>query len=355
VNSDKDVPNGSTLDGPKVELDLIPLHLRLTRGTVEEFALRKYHTCGQGIDFGDIEKEFGCKKGKSQRVLKRSCDEWFDRHGKHPAILFRSPIRTSPQKFYPTIVRADIMERLKRKNVLIDPTEVPSSQIKPFSVSKHPLSNLVEYSRANTFLEALLLIPYPPLFIHNLHLEVNINQKEYELASSKQEGRDRYKSYFDRIGKINGIQNVQFIVYPKGKVMIFASCSENAFKLETDNDVSYFFSFLGQVRDRMLLWLNDVRETVVPSIMEWRLHQCDLNRDVEITDHAQITLPDIQLKHMDRVFRLYVKSLHDRAVYRHEEFISLNLLLPEAIDNIRHPFKSLESKIDELLSKSKTD
>jgi hypothetical protein len=213
----------------------------------------------------------------------------------------------------------------------------------------------VEYSRANTFLEALLLIPYPPLFIHNLHLEVNINQKEYELASSKQEGRDRYKSYFDRIGKINGIQNVQFIVYPKGKVMIFVSCSENAFKLETDNDVSYFFSFLGQVRDRMLLWLNDVRETVVPSIMEWRLHQCDLNRDVEITDHAQITLPDIQLKHMDRVFRLYVKSLHDRAVYRHEEFISLNLLLPEAIDNIRHPFKSLESKIDELLSKSKTD
>ncbi len=350
-----DVPNGSSLDGPKEELAPIPLHPKLTRHAVEELALRRFHTCGQGIDFGDIEKEFGCKKSKSQRVLKRSCEEWLDRDGKHPSILFRSPIRTSPQKFYPTIVRADIIERLKRQNVLIEPTEVSSSQIKPFSLSKHPLSNALEYNRANAFLEALLLIPYQPLFIHNLHLEVNINRVEYELISSKQELRDRYKNHFDRIGRIKGIHNVQYIMYSKGKVMIFVSCSENAFKLETDNDVSYFFSFLGQVRDRMILWLNDVREMVVPSIMEWRLYQCDLNRDVEITDHAQVTLPDIQLKYMDRVFRLYVKSLHNRAVYRNEEFLSLNLLLPEAIDKIRHPFESLENKIDKLLSKLGTD
>jgi len=29
---------------------------------------------------------------------------------------------------------------------------------------------------------------------------------------------------------------------------------------------------------------------------EWRLLQCNLNKDVNITDYAQITLPDIQLK-----------------------------------------------------------
>ena len=91
-----------------------------------------------------------------------------------------------------------------------------------------------------------------------------------------------------------------------------SSCSENPFRLETDTDVSYLFSFLGQVRDRMVLWLNDMHETVVPAIMEWRLLQCDLNKDIEITETAQLTLPDIQLWHMDRVFRLYVKSLHDR-------------------------------------------
>jgi hypothetical protein len=129
-------------------------------------------------------------------------------------------------------------------------------------------------------------------------------------------------------------------------------CSENPFRLETDTDVSCLFSFLGQVRDRMILWLNDVHETVILSIMEWRLLQCDLNKDIEITEKAQLTLPDIQLKYVDRVFRLYVKSLHDRAVYRNEELLNLNQLLPEAIDNILHPFKSLERKIDLLLNKS---
>ena len=87
--------------------------------------------------------------------------------------------------------------------------------------------------------------------------------------------------------------------------------------------------------------------------MKWRLLQCDLNKDAEITEKAQLTLPDIQLKYVDRVFRLYVKSLHDRVVYRNEELLNLNQLLPEAIDNIRHPFKSLERKIDIFLNKSK--
>ncbi|MGB8024819.1 MAG: hypothetical protein WCF06_10930 [Nitrososphaeraceae archaeon] len=34
-----------------------------------------------------------------------------------------------------------------------------------------------------------------------------------------------------------------------------------------------------------------------------------MNKDVEIDDTCQLTLPDIQLKDADRVFRVYVKSL----------------------------------------------
>jgi len=34
--------------------------------------------------------------------------------------------------------------------------------------------------------------------------------------------------------------------------------------------------------------------------------------------------------------------VHNRAVYRNEELLSLNQLLPEAIENIRHQFRSLE-------------
>ena len=62
-----------------------------------------------------------------------------------------------------------------------------------------------------------------------------------------------------------------------------------------------------------------------------------------------MTLPDIQLKYAGRVFRLYIKSLHDKAVYRTEESLTLNrALLPEALDNIRHPHRLVEAKVDEL-------
>ena len=83
--------------------------------------------------------------------------------------------------------------------------------------------------------------------------------------------------------------------------------------------------------------------------MEWVLKGCDLNKDVEIQDNCQITLPDIQLKYAGRVFRLYVKSLHDKAVYRTEESLTLNrALLSEALDNITHPHRLVEFKVDEL-------
>jgi len=73
-----------------------------------------------------------------------------------------------------------------------------------------------------------------------------------------------------------------------------------------------------------------------------------LNKDIEIDDKAQLTFPDIQLKSADRVFRMYVKIIKGEAYCRGEESLSLNQRLPEALDNIRHPYKSLESKIDTL-------
>jgi hypothetical protein len=82
--------------------------------------------------------------------------------------------------------------------------------------------------------------------------------------------------------------------------------------------------------------------------LNWILKQCDLNKDVEIDNIAQLTFPDIQLKSADRVFRLYVKVIKDKAYCRGEESLTLNQVLPEALDNIRHPYKSIEDKIDAL-------
>ena len=85
--------------------------------------------------------------------------------------------------------------------------------------------------------------------------------------------------------------------------------------------------------------------------MEWTLKACDLNKDIQLSDKAQITLPDIQLTYADRVFRLYVKIMEDKADYRLEESLIINQILPEALDNIRHPFKSVEFNVDHLSEK----
>jgi hypothetical protein len=103
------------------------------------------------------------------------------------------------------------------------------------------------------------------------------------------------------------------------------------------------------VRDRFLYHVSDIKEQHVPNLLNWILKQCDLNKDVEIDSTAQLTFPDIQLKSADRVFRLYVKVIKDKAYCRGEESLTLNQILPEALDNIRHPYKSLEKKIDYII------
>lgn len=79
--------------------------------------------------------------------------------------------------------------------------------------------------------------------------------------------------------------------------------------------------------------------------MEWILKQCDLNKDIQIDEKAQLTLPSIQLPAVE-----YLGSMCEgKAYYRTEESLQLNELLPAALDNIRHPYKSLEKKIYDLL------
>jgi hypothetical protein len=71
---------------------------------------------------------------------------------------------------------------------------------------------------------------------------------------------------------------------PKGRIEVAVRSSDSPFKLETDDDVNILFSFFGQVRDRMLYHFSDPRERVVPPIIYWRLMQCDVNKDIEITE-----------------------------------------------------------------------
>ena len=170
--------------------------------------------------------------------------------------------------------------------------------------------------------------------------------KEYynELIQADERPRNRAKVHEENIGR----RHVTYTFSPNGTVEVGVRSSDTPFRLENDGDESVIFSFLGQVRDRLLYHVSDLRERHIPPIMDWTLKACDLNKDVGIDDTCQLTLPDIQIKNADRVFRLYIKSLHDNAVYRSEESLTLKRILPEALQGIRYPYKSVEKKLDEL-------
>jgi hypothetical protein len=95
----------------------------------------------------------------------------------------------------------------------------------------------------------------------------------------------------------------------------------------------------------MLFHLDDIRERGVPSESQWVLKACDLNKDIEINDKMQITLPDIQLKYVGRVFRLYVKALGEKAICRGEESLTVNLTLDRAFDKIRNSYEPFKEEL----------
>jgi hypothetical protein len=242
----------------------------------------------------------------------------------------------NPQQYFPTCIKREIIENLKKRKIVHNDLEFQSLSTS-FSVTN---LNLLQKRKAQTFLDVLLLLPYTPIYIHKLQLIFSINKQQIS------EGK-AIRSHEEIIGR----RNIRYILSSNGTVQIAIRSNNSPFRLETELDESTLFSFFGQVKDRLLYLLTDVRELVVPPITEWILIQCDVNKDVEIDEKGQLTLPDIQLKHADRVFREYVKIIRGEAYCRVEESLKLNKVLPEALGNIRQPFTSLEKKIDNLTVK----
>jgi len=80
---------------------------------------------------------------------------------------------------------------------------------------------------------------------------------------------------------------------------------------------------LGQVRDRLLYLVADPHERIVPHITNWVLTGCDINKDITVTDMLQLSALSIQPKDANRVFRIYIKSRGDKAVYWVVESVKL--------------------------------
>jgi hypothetical protein len=126
-----------------------------------------------------------------------------------------------------------------------------------------------------------------PLFVHKLQLQLHVEEDCYNLINSTP-----WKGNQGRVERENVEDtDVKFVFYKNGNITIYIACSNKPFKLETEEDLIILYSFFGQVRDRLEDHVRDPRGRFLPSINSWILKQCDLNRDIAITDNAQLTLP----------------------------------------------------------------
>ncbi len=173
---------------------------------------------------------------------------------------------------------------------------------------------------------------------------LSTDKNHYQELTNKAAPINRAKLYEENIGR----RHVTYILSPNGRVEIAIRSSDTPFKLEDDEDISILFAFFGQVRDRLIYYVSDIRERGIPLITEWILKECDLNKDIEINEKAQLYLPNIQLKYAGQVFRMYIKSLHDRSVCRVEVSLTLGSPLVQVLDSIILPTKAINDLTEEV-------
>lgn len=82
--------------------------------------------------------------------------------------------------------------------------------------------------------------------------------------------------------------------------------------------------FLGQLRQVLISILMDSHERIVPDVLQGGLTECDINKDVKVSEGFHFTGLKVQVKHMDYLFSLYFKSMGKDTVYRVEETTSIS-------------------------------
>ena len=110
--------------------------------------------------------------------------------------------------------------------------------------------------------------------------------------SKKEQPINRAKQYEENIGR----RHVTYSLSPKCTVERYIATTDTPLRIEEDEDVSDIFAFLGQVRDRFLYHVSDIKENHVPNLFNWILKQCDLNKDVEIDAYSSAYIPGYSAK-----------------------------------------------------------
>ncbi len=297
---------------------------------INDLAIRKFRKIGRGITYTDLIGGLAKHKRQSQNTLKYYLQN---------ATLFTLR-KCRPQEYFATAIKSEVMEKELSKNLPIEPTGVNH-----FSTS--PNSNGTQSMHIQTLEGYVLpLLPSAPVFIHNMHFKLKISTEHYTELSLKPLQGNNGKRHSEIIGKAC----VNYTFYPVGTVIIEVQCSNNPFRLSDEMDRTRFHLFFGQVRDRMIALLNDTHERIVPDIMEWYVTECDINKDIKVSDVLHFSGIKIQVKHLDHLFRIYVKSMREDTVCRIEESRHPNKSAIEVINDQFNPVERIERKIAQIHS-----
>jgi hypothetical protein len=136
---------------------------------------------------------------------------------------------------------------------------------------------------------------------------IQLNLPQY---SSKNKGKHQYEN--------TSSAHADYTFYPNRTVDIAVKCSSSPLKLEDDTDLAQLIAFLGQLRDRLVILLVDKKERLVPDITRWYITELDINKDIVVSDSVHI-VPKIQVKHLNELFRIYIKSMGEHTVCRVEK------------------------------------
>ncbi|MGC2680520.1 MAG: hypothetical protein WA323_01545, partial [Candidatus Nitrosopolaris sp.] len=250
----------------------------------------------------------------------------------------------SPQQYFSTCIKAEIIEDLsKRKSVLVNPTGV-NHFASPLSSLVPPVLKTNDQIILETLEGHILpLLPTEPSYIHNIHLKLSIIPQCYvELESPTIPGNKGKKTT-----EVLDTSKVDYTFYPNGTVNVEVMCSNHPFRLQTEEDRSHLLVFLGQIEQVLISILYASHGRIVPNVLEWEVTECDINKDIKVSDWFHWTGLKIQVKHMDHLFSLYIKKMGKRV----EERKHPHKPAFDFINDIFNPIEKVEKQIAALNTK----
>jgi len=297
-----------------------------------QLAIDKYKKNGKGLIYRDLmEAGVVSRKKHAQNMLK-----YYSRKG----ALFTLR-RIIPQQYYASSIRSEVMKSDLSKST---PLHLPAVAFSKVPDRKGPFDNCIEPIIMQTLEGYVLpLLPKAPLFIHNMQFKTKITPECYSELNLPNYKRNNGKYHREIIGN----SHVTYVLYANGTVEILTVCSNNPYKLETEDDRDRIIVFFGQIRAGLINLLNDRHERIVPDILEWELPECDINKDIKVSDLFHLTGIKIQVKHLNHLFRIYIKAMGKDTVCRVEENKHPKKRAIEFINDIFNPYERLERQIIE--------